>query len=249
MILTLRLLRSPQKEYAIVEKNRSDEPDMVISLRKNGDMSGKSPEGETNRLRLFAALNIHADRVFSLHQVHSKNVLFTKGSLPMNSEGDGMVAAEQKNILAVTVADCMPIYIFDRKSRHFAIVHSGWKGTGIAAQAVRLLCSRFGCDPAGITAVLGPSIRGCCYAVDGERAENFGGRWGKASVRWETGTDGRKQAFLDLAAANRKVLSESGVRDVREIDECTVCSPDFGSFRREGPAEFTHMLAMIGFFK
>jgi hypothetical protein len=44
------------------------------------------------------------------------------------------------------VADCLPIFVYDRRGGAFALLHSGWKGTGIGA---------------------------CCYAVDAARAEGF----------------------------------------------------------------------------
>jgi len=188
-------------------------------------------------------------RVYALQQTHSRDV-FDSANIPRNGkEGDGLVATDPDHVLTVTVADCMPVFLFDVRKRVFALVHSGWKGTGIAAEAVGHMCKRHNCHPDNITAILGPSIRSCCYRVDRERAEYFSRIWGEDAVRWEyNGGEGRVP-YLDLLTANRRVLEEAGVRAISCIEECTACSSDLGSYRREGPHRFTRMLAMIGFFE
>lgn len=102
---------------------------------------------------------------------------------------------------------------------------------------------------AAFTAVLGPSIRSCCYQVDEARAELFRSRWGEKSVIRRDDQDGQARPYLDLLQANISLLADAGVEDLRVVDECTYCNTDHGSFRREGPELFTHMLAMIGYFK
>lgn len=222
---------------------------MLITLRSHGDMKLSSREGEQNRRSLYRNLALNEERVYSLHQVHSRDVLST-GDIPRTgAEGDGLVSASSRDVLTVTVADCMPIFLFDPGKRVFAIVHSGWKGTGIAADAVGIMKDKYGCDTAKVTAVMGPSIRSCCYRVDEERAKIFQENWGADAVRWEEHDGEGAVPYLDLVAANRAALDTSGVQDVRRIDICTACNTDMGSFRREGPGAFTHMLAMIGFFQ
>lgn len=246
---TLRLRRTAPPGIGWVEKRNPEEPDMLITLRSLGDMKLSSREGEQNRRRLYRNLALDEERVYSLRQVHSRDVLSAGGIPRTGTEGDGLISASSRDVLTVTVADCMPIFIFDPGERVFALVHSGWKGTGIAADAVGLMKDKYGCEPAKVTAVMGPSIRRCCYRVDEERAKIFQKNWGADAVRWEEHDGEGMIPYLDLAAANRAVLDTSGVTDVRRIDICTACNEDMGSFRREGPSAFTHMLAMIGFFQ
>jgi hypothetical protein len=170
-----------------------------------------------------------------------------------NVEADGMLTDRRGDVLGVTVADCMPIYLFAAGGRDaaenghapvFGILHSGWKGTGIAAEALRMLETERGIAAHSVTAVLGPSIRSCCYRVDRERGEYFASSWGEEAVR----RDGEAW-YLDLVAANTGLLRSAGVEDIRVVDSCTMCEERFGSYRREGSEGFTHMLAMIGYFK
>jgi len=249
MKTTLQLQRTSLSGIGWVEKWNPEEPDMLITLLSLGDMKLSSREGEQNRLQLYHKLGLDEERVYSLRQIHSRKVLLT-GDIPRTGvEGDGLVADTSLDVLTVTVADCMPIFLFDPGKRIFALVHSGWKGTGIASDAVRLMKDRHGCHPSDLTAVMGPSIRSCCYRVDKERALFFKKAWGADAVRWKEHDGEGIIPHLDLEAANRAVLDTSGVSDIRQIDECTACTKDMGSFRSQGPVAFTHMLAMIGFFK
>ncbi len=249
MTTSLQLQRSSLSGIGWVEKRNPEEPEMLITLRSLGDMKLSSRDGRKNRLQVYTLLGLDENRVYSLQQVHSREVLLTEEIQRTGAEGDGLVSASSRDVLTVTVADCMPIFLFDREKKIFSLVHSGWKGTGIAAHAVGLMKAKYRCEPAKITAVMGPSIRSCCYRVDEERAEFFSETWGEDAVSWREHDGIGRIPYIDLAAANRAVLDSSGVNDIRRIDACTACNDDMGSFRREGPAVFTHMLAMIGYFK
>ena len=164
---------------------------------------------------------------------------------------DGIITADKNFMPVVTVADCMPIFLFDKATETFGIVHSGWKGTGIATEAVALMCKNHGARPENISVILGPHIRECCYIVNAERAEYFrtefspdcvqeleeggkcfaGGRG--LPVRWNNG-DG-KLYRLSLEKANLAVLKKCGIpfENINVIKECTCCNQIFGSNRRE----------------
>ena len=154
-----------------------------------------------------------------------------------------MVSARPDALLTVTVADCLPIFLVDAGRGAFGIVHSGWKGTGIVREALRLMAQEFGTAAADVSAVLGPCIGTCCYRVQHARYERFKADFGERAVRLGKGPDDYR---LDLRAANVELLSQAGVTDISVTTDCTCCSPGLGSFRREGPETFTRMLAFIG---
>jgi hypothetical protein len=181
--------------------------------------------------------------VVSLQQIHSQRVLWCDEAEGGDCKGDGLLTMEPGVVPAVTVADCMPIYLFAAGTPLRGLVHSGWKGTGIVLRALERAAERLQLPPACVTVVLGPAIGPCCYRVDEERARSFAGCWGPESVRYRDGAP-----YLDLYTANRRALERAGVEEIREVRECTVCGEGFGSFRREGPQSFTHMLAMIADF-
>jgi YfiH family protein len=159
-------------------------------------------------------------------------------------EADGLVAPgtlAKGSALVITVADCMPIFMYDMVSGAFGLLHSGWRGTGILAVAIREMASRFGTSPEDLSVYLGPGIGSCCYTVDEERARGFADEFGESSVVWDMG-----RPRLDLAEANKGLARRLGVGRLASMDVCTSCDPRFGSYRREGHGSFTRMAAVIG---
>ena len=197
------------------------------------------------RERLLADLGIGREPVFAVRQVHTREVLVVDGEEPdavAGLEADGLITARPDALLTVTVADCLPLFIVDRATGAFGLVHSGWKGTGIVREAMRLLQERFGTRPADVSVTIGPGIGPCCYTVPEERAAGFAAQFGAETVL--RGPDGRPR--LDLRSANVGLLQKAGVSEITVVTDCTSCSTALGSFRRQGPNGFTLMLAYIG---
>lgn len=156
--------------------------------------------------------------------------------------GDGIVTVCRSAVPCVTVADCMPIWLFEPETGCFGVLHSGWKGTGIVAEALRAAESEWGCAPSSFYVILGPHIRQCCYTVDAGRAEYFRDAFGDECVAPdEAHADPRNRwpYKLSLAAANISVCLSLGVRKSRIVDvrRCTACSEVYGSSRRESSAD------------
>ena len=152
---------------------------------------------------------------------------------------DGILLRDAAKAACITVADCMPIWLHDTHSGSFGVLHSGWKGTGILAVAMRALAGEFGSPPESVSVILGPAIGTCCYAVPRERAESFAREFGPGAVREEEG-----RTMLDLRAANVALARSLGVGSLLSVEACTSCDPRLGSFRREGAEAFTRMAAV-----
>lgn len=165
--------------------------------------------------------------------VHSKTVVeSSRAGDTAGLRADAVATASREVVPVVTVADCVPILLFDPATGARAAVHSGWKGTGIAAACVDFMRSRFGTDPRDVLAAVGPHIGACCYSVDSERRELFAREFGASSVRG---------SCLSLTGANLAVLARAGVPEGNVVvaRECTCCArlasgaSAFGSFRRQ----------------
>ena len=242
-----RILPSPTESYAPIPLPSAPSGLAAgISLRAAGDLRLGAPA----RRPFFQALGFPPDRVYACRQVHSRRVLALRACDPAASaapeviaeaEADGLACGRADCLLSVTVADCLPIFVYDRRGGPFALLHSGWQGTGIVTEGVRVLVHEYGADPGSLVAVLGPGIGSCCYAVDAGRAQLFRKRFGGLAVR--EAPDGR--TFLDLRAVNAALLEAAGVREVYAAEECTACTGELFSFRRDGPG-FGRMAAFIG---
>jgi YfiH family protein len=133
----------------------------------------------------------------------------------------------------------MPFFLWDTASGARALLHSGWKGTGIVREALKLMRASCGSRPENIRALLGPGIRSCCYAVTEDRARSFAAEFGENTAVFRDGA-----WRLDLAAANTNILGEEGVTRVFTWPACTCCDTRFSSYRRQGKGGYTRMLAL-----
>ncbi|GMO49162.1 MAG: peptidoglycan editing factor PgeF [Termitinemataceae bacterium] len=220
-------------------------------------MNYEFPDTNQSRLNIFKELRCAEKNIFSVKQTHSQDIVCIKSTdEPHYMEADGLVTGCEKHLLNISVADCLPIYLYDTVSGAFGVLHSGWKGTGIVRNALKLMQESFGTKAENTAAILGPCIQSCCYEVDEQRANQFildFGRGDPSAVEYPLGSvvktvqDGEKECnFIDMQAANAHLLSTAGVRNISYCTNCTFSDPRLGSFRREGNERFTKMMALIG---
>ena len=189
-------------------------------------------------------------RLAPIELIHSKDVFVTKtGGDTKNLQGDGIITKNPLSVPCITVADCVPIFLYDKKTKSFGAFHSGWRGTGIVALGARKMREEFGSNPEDISAAIGPHIENCCYRVDEERAEYFAKNFGGHCVKQDKCSSNPKDEApaglfpyrLSLTEANLFVLRQSGIKEENIVlaKDCTCCARFkngdnvFGSFRRE----------------
>ncbi|MBN1518865.1 MAG: polyphenol oxidase family protein [Spirochaetales bacterium] len=218
-------------------------PRAMLSPRSAGPMTYEPARGNPVRDAWLSSQGCKHGRVLAVTLAHSRRVVAARSADQLAGvEADGIVTDNPSVCAVVTVADCMPIYLYDTWSGAFGLLHSGWKGTGILEDAVELMGRTYGTRPADLAACLGPHIGPCCYRVDAGRAKAFSDQFGQAAVLWHD--DGPR---LNLAAANVALAERLGIGYLSVATDCTSCDPIFGSFRREGPQAFTRMAAVIGY--
>jgi len=79
-------------------------------------------------------------------------------------------------LLAITVADCIPIYLVVPQKRVVALLHAGWRGTagGILERGVELLKGEASAAASDIVMHCGIGICGSCYEVGSEVLAQLG---------------------------------------------------------------------------
>lgn len=229
-------------------------PDLVcaISTRRGGvstppfDLNlsfnvGDRPEDvQKNRERFFTACGVCESDVAIPRQVHGDSVLSTMKPGTFQ-ECDGLITGVRGVFLSVTIADCVPILIYDDNRKTVAAVHAGWKGSSmkIVETAVHKMVQELGSNPANLFCFIGPSAGVCCYEVGNEVAAQF-------KPHFVDERDGR--FFVDLKAANRDQLLTCGVpHDQIELSPyCTISKSELlHSYRRERE-QSGRMIALIG---
>ena len=147
-----------------------------FDLRLFGEPASELAPARWNDLLLASAFTamVHA------RQVHETRIVVHDGvgAGVREAEGaaDGHATAESGVLLAVTVADCVPVYLLDPDARAVALLHAGWRGTaaGILPHGIALLSQRWGTEPVDLLVHLGPAICGECYEVGPEVFEALG---------------------------------------------------------------------------
>lgn len=224
----------------------------VLSTRRGGVSAGSfgmnlsfavgdDPSAvEENRRLLFAAAGVPMDRLVFQRQVHGDAVRHVQAPGTIDAT-DGICTATPDLYLCVTVADCVPVFLYDPVAGAVGVVHAGWRGTvaGIVTKGVAAMTGALGAVPSRIRAYIGPSAGVCCYTVGEEVATRLPGSCVVTA-------DGSRR--VDLKSANRELLLASGVPAGSIIVDtsCTICgSGVFHSHRREGSAS-GRMMGVIG---
>ncbi|HEY6099799.1 MAG TPA: peptidoglycan editing factor PgeF [Anaeromyxobacter sp.] len=198
------------------------------SLNLGGFVSDDPERVAENWRRLREATGLEFARV---RQVHGARSVRASAPTPPVEEADVVVSTEPTVAATVSVADCVPILVADRRTGAVAAVHAGWRGTleRAAAEGVAALRAA-GSRPADLVAAVGPSIGPCCYEVSSDLAERF-----RADMSPEVVLPGARPR-LDLWKANLLVLEASGVAPDRVdvLRRCTSCERGlFFSHRRD----------------
>lgn len=180
------------------------------------------------------------DALQKSHQVHGAAVLWHAGvgqGWHVADAADGHATSQPGLMLAVSVADCIPVYLTMRDGSAIALLHAGWRGTaaGILQAGLRLLSDRARVSPADAVMHCGVGICGPCYEVGEEVARAVLGH----------GTAAGKQ-HLDLRAVLARQAEALGVADVTISPLCPSCDRDrFFSHRTSGGRD-GRMIAYLG---
>ncbi|KQR69107.1 polyphenol oxidase [Rhizobium sp. Leaf384] len=186
-----------------------------------------------NRSRVAAWFGQPVERLATVHQVHSPDVV-TIGTDYNGSraEADALVTATPGLVLGVLSADCGPILFADTQAAVIGAAHAGWKGalTGVLENTVAAMVA-LGAAREDIRACLGPSIGPDNYEVGPEFVERFCGH-DAAYQRFFTPSGRADHAMFDLPAFTLARLSAAGVR-AEKLGLCTYeDEARFFSYRR-----------------
>lgn len=172
-------------------------------------------------------------------QVHGGDVKVVKSlEEAKNSEEkfDALVCDLENVLVGVKTADCVPVLIGDAKTKAFAAVHAGWRGSvqSIAVNAIEKMRETYGSNPRDLICAIGPAATCKNYEIGREVIEAFRQNFPN-SERFFVPTK-ENHALIDLHSANKEQLINAGVleRNIYISPFCTMERLDlFFSYRVE----------------
>jgi hypothetical protein len=194
---------------------------------------------ELNRDTFFSQFGIFKSNLAIPVQSHSANV--RRVAIPGTYDNcDGLITDAKGVALVVTVADCVPILLFDPRKNVVGALHAGWRGTAqsIVRQAIQIMHEEYKTDSKNVLAFIGPSAGSCCYEVSREVAVKFENK----IVSYD-----HTKVFIDLKKENEAQLQQQGlaVGNIEISNHCTICEKQlFHSYRRDG-TKSGRMMAFI----
>lgn len=186
-----------------------------------------------NRAALGNALALPAEPLW-LDQVHGCSVWLGGGVPPQPPRADAAVARAGEAVLAIQVADCLPVLLCSDDGSTLGAAHGGWRG--LAGGVLESTIAAMGTDGSRLLAWLGPAIGPRDFEVGPEVRAAFLETDAAAATHFATAGD---RYLCDLYGLARQRLERLRVTRIfgeapgSEVSTFTDRSRFF-SYRRDG---------------
>jgi hypothetical protein len=177
-----------------------------------------------NRARALRRLDLAADSLRTVRQVHSARVLVVNethtGHQPV--EADALVTDRPGVALGVVCADCAPVLIADREAGVIGCAHAGWRGAlaGVV-EATVLAMTGLGARCEVMRAAVGPCIAQASYEVGPDMLAQFAAG-DPASEPLFAPVSGSDRLLFDLKGYVLRRLAAAGIDDRTALPEDTL---------------------------
>ncbi|PPA76746.1 peptidoglycan editing factor PgeF [Achromobacter spanius] len=211
-----------------------------------GGRAGDNPDTVSeNRRRVRAAV---PGEPLWLRQVHGSEVVDADApDSPDEPAVDASVTAQPGRVLAIMVADCLPVVIADGRGQVLGAAHAGWRGLagGVLEHTLAAMQAKAP-DAGGWRAWVGPGIGPTEFEVGQDVLDAFTAD-DPATLRFFTPRPGLSGKWLaDLAGLADFRLRRAGVQEVALSGMCTVSDPQrFFSYRRDTETGRMALLAWL----
>lgn len=199
-----------------------------------GRGSDDDPESvKENRRRVAAALGTSRDKLLSLYQTHSPDVIIADSvwDYDYRPQADGLVTRRPGLALSALAADCGPVLFCEPEARVIGACHAGWKGAvgGVTDSVIEAMIS-CGAARENIRAVLGPCISRENYEVGQDFKDNVLGIDPLAVAHFHSpqipGSHIVGRPHFDLKSYILSRLSRAGIHHMAALPDCTYAAPE-----------------------
>lgn len=216
----------------------------VMSQREDGSMRLFGDEKNIkNRSDFLVKNRIDKNKVISAEMVHGSKVKVVNEKSPRIIKGVDALVTKDNLFLAVTVADCIPVYFYDEKNKIIGLAHAGWKGItkGIIKNTLNKII-QLGGESDNIKVTLGPGIKKCHFEIKEDIVDKF-----KKYPQFIIFK--KDKLFVDLFGIIKNQLLDYKIknRNISVSKECTFEDvKKYFSYRRDKPEVVEVMMAILG---
>lgn len=194
-----------------------------------------SPSGLSDLENLIKTIGLSHKTLVYARQTHSDNIVILEDYIKDSYDDvDGFITKRHDLIIATFYADCLPIFMYDKKQKIIGLCHSGWVGTykGIGKKMLELFTNKFNSNLADIHITLGIGIGDCCYEVSKEFYDKFNTTSSKDLIT-KSFYHRENKLFFNNEDYNYYNFINLGINNISKSNLCTYCNNDFHSFRRD----------------
>lgn len=205
-------------------------------------LNDQHPENIANHDRYFEKQGLSGLQRAVANLVHGANVERVSVQSPYRIlETDAIITTEPNIVLALTVADCFPVYFEEHEAGIIGLAHCGWRGItrGIIPATLHALSETAG-KMKTVHLTIGPGICARHFEVQNDVLPDF------APYREFIIHD--KKTTIDLKGVIKRQALDVGVapENITDQNECTYCLHEkYFSYRRDHPAYMEAQLASM----
>jgi polyphenol oxidase len=205
-----------------------------------------------NRRRFLQCFdgNYTLTTVWQIHSDLIKVVANKQDASETDDKFDAVISNLDETLCGVKTADCVPVLIGDTKTKAFAAIHAGWRGTvaSIVPKAIAKMNENYGTKAENLICAIGPAAVST-YEIGQDVIDAFAENFPDSAHLFTPTRE--HHACVDLHKANREQLISCGASDenIYTAPFCTLARTDlFFSYRadRKVFGQTGRLLSVIG---
>ena len=177
-----------------------------------------------------------------INQTHSSDCIRVDSKFS-STEADASYSRTSGVVCGILTADCMPVFVCDKRGTIVGIAHAGWRG--LVGGVIESLIEEMNVEGSELLVHLGPAISQSAYEVGSEVKTQFLDR---NSIFQRSFIERNCKHYLDLYDGAKVILEGYGITSISGGDCCTYeDSKQFFSFRRDGTCSgrMAHLIWMV----